>query len=127
MTTIADQADVVRKTGVDLLWIPLGAGGHVVRLNGKVIEAITALLQRRRRLDLYHAALEVSVDDRRYVIELASVPDGDGQARGVVGDGPVGTSPSIEGLPNARRKSGRKLIVRRMSGTGRPVDSRICS
>src|SRR6202521_5567102 len=91
MTSIADQADAARETGVDLLWIPLGAGGHVVRLNGKVFEAITAILQRRHRLDLYHAALEVSVGDRRYVIELPPVPDGDGQARGVVVAGPVGS------------------------------------
>ena len=29
--------------GVDLLWIPLGAGAHVVRVSGKVFEAASAL------------------------------------------------------------------------------------
>jgi hypothetical protein len=28
---------------VDLYWIPLGAGGHSVRFNGRVFEAIEAL------------------------------------------------------------------------------------
>jgi hypothetical protein len=46
---------------VDLLWIPLGAGGHVVRLNGKVYEAIRAFIEHRPRCALFHSALEVSV------------------------------------------------------------------
>ncbi len=75
--------------GVYLLWIPLGAGGHVVRLNGKIYEAITARLQRRPRQDIYHAALEVATADGVYVIELAPVPDRNSVARGVVGTGPV--------------------------------------
>jgi hypothetical protein len=33
--------------GVDLYWLPLGAGGHSVRLNGRVFEAIAARLARR--------------------------------------------------------------------------------
>ncbi len=28
--------------GVDLYWLPLGAGGHSVRLNGRVYEAVAA-------------------------------------------------------------------------------------
>lgn len=91
MRASVDEEGSRRGSGVDLLWIPLGAGRHVVRLNGKAFEALTALLERRPPLDLYHAALEVAVDGRRYVIELAPVPDGDGQARGVVGVGPVGS------------------------------------
>ena len=27
------------EPGVDLYWLPLGAGGHSVRLNGRVFEA----------------------------------------------------------------------------------------
>jgi hypothetical protein len=34
-----------RDTGVDLYWLPLGAGGHSVRLNGRIFEAATALLK----------------------------------------------------------------------------------
>jgi hypothetical protein len=30
--------------GVDLYWLPLGAGGHFVRLNGRVYEACDAAI-----------------------------------------------------------------------------------
>ncbi len=76
--------------GIDLYWLPLGAGGHSVRLNGRVFEAVVATLERRERHDLYHSALEVTVADGRFVIEMAPVERGDGAARGVVGEGPVG-------------------------------------
>jgi hypothetical protein len=76
---------------VDLYWLPLGAGGHSVRFNGRVYEAVVALWQRRERFDLYHSALEVTTPDGTYVIEMAPIPDGDGVARGVVAEGPVGT------------------------------------
>jgi hypothetical protein len=42
---------------VDLYWLPLGAGGHFVRLNGRIYEAPVARLQRRPAYDLYHSAL----------------------------------------------------------------------
>jgi hypothetical protein len=76
--------------GIDLYWLPLGAGGHSVRLNGRVFEAIVARLQRRNRCDLYHSALEVRLPEGRFVIEQAPVRDGDGLARGVVAEGAVG-------------------------------------
>ena len=76
---------------VDLYWIPLGAGVHVVRVSGKVFEAVSARLQRRARCDLYHSALEIRVPEGRYVIEQAPVPDSHGEQRGVVAGGPVGT------------------------------------
>jgi hypothetical protein len=77
---------------VDLLWIPLGAGGHVVRLNGKAYEAIKAFMQHRPRLALYHSALEVSTFDGRFVIESAPIRDARGrEERGVLAEGPVGT------------------------------------
>jgi len=76
---------------VDLYWLPLGAGGHSVRLNGRVYEAVRALCQRRTRCDLYHSALEVTTPEARYVIEMAPIPDGDGAQRGVVAEGPVGS------------------------------------
>jgi hypothetical protein len=75
---------------VDLYWLPLGAGGHSVRWNGRVFEAVTARVQRRRRLDLYHAALEVHLGDERYVIEQAPAWDTPAADRGVVIEGPVG-------------------------------------
>jgi hypothetical protein len=75
---------------VDLYWLPLGAGGHSVRLNGKVFEAVVAGVERRSRCDLYHSALVVRVPEGRFVIESAPVGRGDGAERGVVSEGPVG-------------------------------------
>ena len=76
---------------VNLCWIPLGAGGHSVRYNGRVFEWVTAHLARRPVCDLYHAALQVWVGEARYVIEQAPVPRGDPGLRGVVAGGPVGS------------------------------------
>jgi hypothetical protein len=76
---------------VDLFWLPLGAGGHCVRLNGIAFEAVSARLVRRTRRDLYHSALEVLVPEGRYVIEMTPVPNADGAARGVVSEGSVGS------------------------------------
>lgn len=86
-----DAANDLNQWGaVDLYWIPLGAGAHVVRVSGKLFEAISALFQRRRRCDLYHSALEVRVPEGRFVIEQAPIPDLHGERRGVVAEGPVG-------------------------------------
>jgi len=74
---------------IDLYWLPLGAGGHSVRLNGLVFEAVAARLQHRDRADLYHSALEVHVPEGRFVIEQAPAWGTSGE-RGVVAEGPVG-------------------------------------
>ena len=76
--------------GIDLYWLPLGAGGHSVRWNGKLYEALAARHERRRRQDLYHAALELRHAGRRYVIEMAPVWNEASPDRGVVCEGPVG-------------------------------------
>jgi hypothetical protein len=76
---------------MDLYWIPLGAGGHSVRFNGRVFEAIQAACQHRQRSVLYHSALVVELDDDRYTIELAPSPDAAEAIRGVVGTGAVGS------------------------------------
>jgi hypothetical protein len=81
---------VERGSGVDLYWLPLGAGGHSVRLNGQVFEALAARLGGRPPCDLYHSALVVQVPERRFVIESAPVLRGDGEERGVVAGGAVG-------------------------------------
>jgi hypothetical protein len=75
---------------VDLYWLPLGAGGNFVRLNGRVYEAVAARLQHRPACDLYHSALQVYLPEGRYVIEQTPVFDDRGAERGVVGEGPVG-------------------------------------
>jgi hypothetical protein len=76
---------------VDLYWIPLGAGGHFVRFNGRVFEAIEAARRHRQRYDLYHVALVVELNRDRYAIELAPSPDAEEASRGVVGTGAVGS------------------------------------
>jgi hypothetical protein len=79
------------EASIDLYWLPLGAGGHFVRLNGRIYEAFKAHRERRRPLDLYHTALEVHVPEGRFIIENAwPIPDPDGASRGVVVEGPVG-------------------------------------
>ena len=79
------------SAAVDLYWIPLGAGGHCVRANGRVFEALQAVRERRRRNDLYHAVLIVELDGENYAIELAPSPDADEASRGVVATGAVGS------------------------------------
>jgi hypothetical protein len=75
----------------DLYWLPLGAGGRSVRLNGRVFEAVAARLEHRAACDLYHSALEGHLPAiGRFVIEMTPVPDGDRTRRGVVAEGPVG-------------------------------------
>jgi hypothetical protein len=82
----------VRPTSaIDLYWIPLGAGGHCVRFNARVFEAIDAARNRRERCDLYHAALLVQLGADRYAIEIAPSPDADEASRGVVSTGAVGS------------------------------------
>lgn len=77
---------------VDLYWLPLGAGGHCVRLTGRLYEATVAGLARRRRRDLYHSGLVVQVPEGRFVLESAPIRTSDGADRGVVGGGAVGAS-----------------------------------
>jgi hypothetical protein len=74
-----------------LYWLPLGACGHSVRLNGRIFEAVAARIERRDRCDLYHSGLEVRVPEARFVIEMAPVRPGAGAQRGVVAEGAVGT------------------------------------
>ena len=76
--------------GIDLYWLPLGAGGHSVRLNGLIFEWVAARIGHRDRCDLYHSALEVHVREGRFVIEQAPAWS-EGGERGVVAVGAVGT------------------------------------
>jgi hypothetical protein len=75
---------------VDLLWIPLGAGAHVVKVSGVVFEAVSALVQRRSRCALSHSALQLQLADERSVVEQVPVIDAQGRERSVVAEGPVG-------------------------------------
>ena len=62
--------------GVDLYWLPLVAGGHSVRVNGRAYEDVASRLERRPVRDLYRSALEVRVPAGRFVIEMTPVPAG---------------------------------------------------
>jgi hypothetical protein len=74
-------------SGVELFWIPLGAGGWFVRTNGIVFEFVAAAIGRRPRSRLFHSALVVEVDGVRHAIELC--PEQPGR-HGRVAGGPVG-------------------------------------
>ena len=75
---------------VILYWLPLGAGGHSVRWNGRVFEAVFSRLEQRAVQDLYHSALEVHTGRNSYVIEMTPAWAGEAGDRGVVREGPVG-------------------------------------
>jgi len=90
-------------------WLPLGAGGHVVRVNGRLYERWTAHREHRPPADLYHCGLEVVVGPERYVIEMAPVWSLHDADRGVVVEGPVG-------LPWLGRSRAFRYEVRRWRG-----------
>ncbi len=80
-----------RPTGwVDLYWLPLGAGGHVVRGNGRVYERLAARQHHRAAMDLYHAGLMLHSGGITYAIEMGPVWNISADDRGVVREGPVG-------------------------------------
>jgi hypothetical protein len=106
--------------GIDLYWLPLGAGGCFVRFNGRVYELLHAFLQRRPRCDLYHSALVVTVPQGRFVIENAwPIPDGDSASRGVTVEGPVWSRRL------GRFKAFRYEVRRWLDGTIADVDEAI--
>jgi hypothetical protein len=88
-----EMASSPSSGAIDLYWLPLGAGGHSVRLNGRIFEAIVARLEHRNRRALYHSALEVYVPEGRFVIEQAPAWR-DADERGVVAEGAVGLRPA---------------------------------
>lgn len=76
--------------GVDLWWIPLGAGGRFVRGNGRLYELVKARQERRSPQPLFHTALELHLPEATYVVETAwPIPRGEPSSRGVVAQGPV--------------------------------------
>jgi hypothetical protein len=81
---------VSAEAAIDLFWLPLGAGGHCVKYNGRAYEAIVAWREQRARTDLYHSALEVRAEAARYVIEMTPVRRSAPADRGVVAVGDVG-------------------------------------
>ncbi len=77
---------------VEVLWIPLGAGGlPVVRWSGRAYERVRARVDHRAPRPLFHSALVACVDDGTcWTIERAPVWSSRLPGRGVVAEGPVG-------------------------------------
>jgi hypothetical protein len=87
-----DEREGRLAPAVELYWIPLGAGGYVVRLSGKLYEALKALVEHRPRLDLYHSALQIWLPEDRFVIECAAILNLRGKNARSWPGGPVGMS-----------------------------------
>lgn len=68
---MAQRKNLTHPPGVELLWIPLGAGGWFVRLNGRVWEAVQAFRAGRRPAALFHSCLRVHVPEGQFIIENA--------------------------------------------------------
>jgi hypothetical protein len=83
---------VATHASISLYWLPLGAGDHCVRANGRFYEAVVARYERRLVCDLYHSALQVQLGPDSFVIESAPAWGSDESDRGVVCVGPVGLS-----------------------------------
>jgi hypothetical protein len=138
-------APAAAGAGIELYWLPLGAGGWFVRLNGRIWEAIQARREHRRPLDLYHTALMVRVPEGRFVVENCwPVPNADGSARAVLVDGPVGSrrlgrwrvfryevrcwpegviADAAEALASPQLLSNDPLVARRLLGLVRSLPS----
>jgi len=82
------MADERAPASVDLFWVPLGAGGHIVRRTGRLYEWWSARREHRASADLYHCALMLCLDDTRYAMgPVWNVNDAD---RGVIAEGQLG-------------------------------------
>lgn len=81
------------ESWTDLYWLPLGAGGHCVRWNGRIYERLVASLQHRQACALYHSALQVRVAATTYAVEMGPVWNVSAAERGVLCEGPVGARP----------------------------------
>jgi len=78
------------RAWLDLYWLPLGAGGHCVRWNGRAYERVVAARARRAPAPLFHAALMLQLDGVTYAVEMGPVWNVAATDRGVVVEGPVG-------------------------------------
>ncbi len=85
------MADGLRHASVDLYWLPLGAGGHFVRWNGRLYEWWAARRQHRDSAVLYHCGLMLCLDDMSYAVEMGPVWNVAEADRGVIVEGPVGS------------------------------------
>jgi hypothetical protein len=77
---------------IDLYWLPLGAGGHFVRWNGRVYEALSAHREHRPARPLFHSAMQIRLDGTTYAVEMGPVWNVSAPDRGAVCHGPVGAA-----------------------------------
>lgn len=90
MSETSRDDDRAGRRGVDLYWIPLGAGAHAVRWTGAVHERWCSHRDHRPPERIYHSALVVRGEGAEVVIEQAPAAR-HGERRGVVAVGPVAT------------------------------------
>ncbi|MEV8510484.1 hypothetical protein AB0368_37420 [Actinoplanes sp. NPDC051475] len=90
-TPVVTGSPTSLPASVTLYWLPLGADGHCIRLNGRLFEALQARHEHRPVRDLYHSALQVRLGAARFVVEMTPVLGGGTADRGVVCEGPVGS------------------------------------
>jgi hypothetical protein len=88
-TSVGAGGPASLPASVTLYWLPLGAGGHCIRLNGRLFEALQARHEHRPVRDLYHSALQVRLGAECFVIEMTPVLGGGTADRGVVREGPA--------------------------------------
>jgi hypothetical protein len=85
------MGDGLVHASVDLYWLPLGAGEHFVRWNGRLYEWWAARREHRASRDLYHCGLMLFLDDITYAVEMGPVWNVSETDRGVLVEGPVGS------------------------------------
>jgi hypothetical protein len=85
------MGDELVHASVDLYWLPLGAGGHFVRWNGRLYEWWAARREQRALGDLYHCGLMLCLDNITYAVEMGPVSNVSETDRGVLVVGPVGS------------------------------------
>lgn len=85
------MGDELAPASVDLFWLPLGAGGHVVRWNGRLYEWWAARRENRTPAALFHCGLMLRLDDITYAVEMGPVWNVSDADRGVLVEGPVGS------------------------------------
>ena len=83
MTLCFGRSDVSldAAAGIDLYWLPLGAGGHSVRLNGKVYEAAAALLGDYSRRPGLHEPVHIARHVRGIGIQVSRSDEGNAEVR----------------------------------------------
>ena len=80
----------MNDAAVQLWWLPVGAGGHVVVHTSRWWERFHALMEHRPEQPLFHSSLIVVRATGEWVIEMAPAWGQRNPSRGVVASGPVG-------------------------------------